>query len=698
MQKNLFTGRVKFTFFLIFVLSISASSHAQWVRKANAFQFRSDLSGSIVYNSRIYTFLGFNDPLRHSDPTSEVYDPVADSYTLLAPIPDGASMTHESVVLIDNTVWLIGGLVGQNPGPLTSAVWIYNITSNSWSKGPQITDPATGQPLLWAAGGAALLGRTLHVFGGFVIDACNHDQSEYHLTLDVDTWLADTTKPGEWKNELAPLPIKRNHFSTVVLGGKIYAIGGQFGHDCGGGQEQPYSHVYDPATDVWTELPLLPAGRSHAEGGSFAIDGKIYILGGQDEKGASTDKVTIFDPAGSNGTGSWTDDLSMTLPHKLEGGTAKIINSALIYSHGGLTTSSNPRKLTYARAVVRNPVYKLGFSAGCLQLTADSGSSVKGKTLLFTIDSSTGYTTSSNANWLTITKNATGTAKPNAADIEITANTAGLAPGNYSGIVTAAGAEAGTTYAPATYCVNLTVKSTAPGLQTLEAETAVLNAVKVSSNHSGFSGTGFADYIHPSGDYIEWSVNKTVAASTLLSFRYANAKETDRPLQLEVNGVAVNPSLSFPTTGAWINWATVTAAVNLNAGINTVRLTAIGYSGPNIDYLAYANDTSIVTAQRQALEKNRISASSDLLNVSVSPNPASGNARLVLNSSSALPVDIEVTDMSGRTYKKTKFSPTGSNIFNLSVNDLPPGTYVVKVRQGNNLKSTKMIVQNRGLR
>jgi len=698
MQKNLSIHRLKFTFFLISVFLISVSSHAQWMRKVNAFQFRSDLSGSVIYNSRLYTFLGFNDHFRHSDPTSEVYDPVTDSYTLLAPIPDGASMTHESVVLIDNTVWLIGGRVGQNPGPLTSAVWIYNITSDSWSQGPQLTDPATGQPLLWAAGGAALLGRTLHIFGGFVIDACNHDQSEYHLTLDVDTWLADATKPAEWKNELTPLPIKRNHFSTVVLGGKIYAIGGQFGHDCGGGQEKPYSHVYDPATDSWTELPLMPEARSHAEGGSFAIDGKIYILGGQDEKGASTEKVTIFDPAGNNGAGSWTDDLSMTLPHKLEGGTGKIINSTLIYSHGGLGTSANPRKLTYALEVVRNPVYKLGFSSGCLQLNADSGSSVKGKTFLFTIDSSTGYTISSNTNWLTVTKNVTGTATPNAADIEITANTAGLAPGNYNGIITATGAEAGTPYVPATYCVNLTVKSTAPGLQTLEAETAVLNGAKVASNHPDFSGTGFVDYIHPTGDYIEWTVNKAVAASALLSFRYANAKETDRPLQLEVNGVLVNPGLSFPTTGAWTNWAAVNAAVNLNAGVNTVRLTAVGYSGPNIDYLAYANDTSIVTALRPALEKNRIPASSDLLKVVISPNPASGNARLVLNSSSALPVDIEITDMAGRTYRKTKFSVTGSNIFNFSVSDLPAGTYVVKVKQGNNLKSSKMIVQNIGLR
>lgn len=697
MKKKLFLVKWKITLLAISFISLSISSFAQWIRKANAFQSRSDLSESVIYNSKVYTFLGFYNRERDPDPTSEAYDPATDTYTLLAPIPEGAAETHQRVVLVDNTVWLIGGRLGQNPGPLTSNVWIYNITSDSWSRGPQLKDPATGEPLLWAAGGAVLLGRTLHLFGGFVIDACDHDQSTYHLTLDVDTWLADKSKSAEWKNELTPLPIKRNHFSTVVLGGKIYAIGGQFGHDCGGGLEKPYSHVYDPATDTWKELPLLPNARSHAEGASFAIDGKIYIAGGQDENGASTDKVTIFDPAGNNGAGSWTDDLSLTLPKEYEGGTAKIINNTFIYSYGGELSSANPRKKTFTQTISRNPVYKLGFSSGCLQLNADSGSSVKGRTLLFTIDSTKEYTTSSDVNWLRVTKNAAGTATPNAADIEITANTAGLAPGNYSGTITATGSEAGTAYASATYCVNLTVKSVNAASQTLEAETAALDGAKVGDNHPDFSGTGFADYIHLTGDYIEWQVNRSEAGLALVSFRYSNGKEPDRPLQLEVNGVAINTNLSFPSTSTWTKWATVTVTAYLNAGANTIRLTAIGYSGPNIDYLTYTNDNSSAAVQRPGVEKSRVFATPNILKAYVSPNPASGNAKLILNTTSLLPINIEVIDISGKIYKQIKFSNTGANIFSFSVDDLSAGIYIIKIRQGNNFKTTKMIVQNRSV-
>lgn len=694
MKTNLSFLKLRIIVFFLAVASIYTSSSAQWVRVSDGFQFRSDLSESIVYNSKLYTFLGFHDHYRNTDQTSEAYDPATDTYTLLAPIPDTASETHEKVVLIDNTVWLIGGRVGQNPGPLTSAVWIYNITTDSWSKGPQLKDPATNKPLLWAAGGAALLGRTLHIFGGFIIDACNHDQSKYHLTLDVDSWLADTTQPADWKNELAPLPIKRNHFSTIVLGGKIYAIGGQFGHDCGGGLEKPFSHVYDPATDSWKQLPLLPEARSHAEGGSFAIDGKIYIVGGQGEDGASTDEVTIFDPAGNNGAGAWKNDTSFTLPERYEGGTAKIINSTFIYSHGGEGTSANPRKKTYIRPVVRSPKYELGFSKGCLQLNADSGTAVTGSTLLFTIDSSTNYSTSSNADWLTVTKNAAGTATPSAVDIEITANTAGLAPGRYNGTITAAGIENDTTFLKATYCVSLTVKSNGAASNVLEAEKATLNGVKISRSHAGFSGSGFADYVNPARDYIEWTFNKPESDSALLIFRYSNGKDTDRALQLEVNGVAIDSILSFSSTGSWTHWDEVTTNVRLNAGSNTVRLTAIGNSGPNIDYLIYTNNSSNASLRKAAL-KSIVGKSAHLLKAYVLPNPASGNAKLMLRSSSALPVNAEIIDMSGRLYKKFSFFVNGSGKCSFSVNDISSGMYFIRVRQGNELKTLKLIVANK---
>jgi N-acetylneuraminic acid mutarotase len=350
-----------FVFLLLHILPASA----QWVRKTDALKKRSEVT-SVVYNNKLYCFIGFGNSSLDVEPSSEVYDPATNTWSLLASMPSGKTVTHQGVTLVDNTVWHVGGRVGKAPGPLTSEIWIYNITTNSWSPGPQLRDPATGNLLFWGGGGAALVGRTLHVFGGFAVDACNNDQDKFHLTLDVDTWLSNPAGPVQWQNTRKPMPIKRNHFSTTVLNGKIYVLGGQFGHDCGGGQDKQYSHVYNPIANTWTELTTMPTPRSHAEGGIFPLDGKIYLVSGQGSNGVSTNKVTIFNPEANNGLGSWAEDASMVLPNGYEGASAKVVNSTFIVSHGGIGASTNPTNLTYSRSIARNPVYKLGFTATCL--------------------------------------------------------------------------------------------------------------------------------------------------------------------------------------------------------------------------------------------------------------------------------------------------------------------------------------------
>ncbi|QNF33731.1 carbohydrate-binding protein [Adhaeribacter swui] len=124
---------------------------------------------------------------------------------------------------------------------------------------------------------------------------------------------------------------------------------------------------------------------------------------------------------------------------------------------------------------------------------------------------------------------------------------------------------------------------------TLEAEKAVLNGAVESNNQEGYTGTGFADYVQASGDYIEWTVNATTAGSFMFQFRYANGGTTNRPLKLEVNGETVASNLAFVPTGGWAQWSLSATSVYLMAGENKVRLTTIGYNGPNLDNLNYSS-------------------------------------------------------------------------------------------------------------
>jgi hypothetical protein len=125
----------------------------------------------------------------------------------------------------------------------------------------------------------------------------------------------------------------------------------------------------------------------------------------------------------------------------------------------------------------------------------------------------------------------------------------------------------------------------APVVTIYEAENALLSGPVVASNKAGFTGTGFADYINASADYIEWTVTAATAGQNTLKFRYANGGTTSRPLLIAVNGATVASSLAFPATGAWTTWSTVSLTANLNAGTNKVRATAIGSSGGNVDHL-----------------------------------------------------------------------------------------------------------------
>ncbi len=120
-----------------------------------------------------------------------------------------------------------------------------------------------------------------------------------------------------------------------------------------------------------------------------------------------------------------------------------------------------------------------------------------------------------------------------------------------------------------------------------QAEDATLSGPSVKSSHSGYEGTGFADYPGGSGSnvYIEWDVTVGAAGVYHTDFRYALGSG-NRPLEFKVNGGVVSSALPFTGTGGWGSWGTQQQLVYLNAGSNTIRLTALNNAGPNVDCLA----------------------------------------------------------------------------------------------------------------
>ncbi|MFF5209677.1 CBM35 domain-containing protein [Streptosporangium sp. NPDC000396] len=125
-----------------------------------------------------------------------------------------------------------------------------------------------------------------------------------------------------------------------------------------------------------------------------------------------------------------------------------------------------------------------------------------------------------------------------------------------------------------------------------QAEAAALSQASVATNHTGFTGTGFVDYVNAPGGSIEWTVNVASAGAHTLTFRYANGTTAARPMDVSVNGTVVATGKAFPPTVNWDTWADTVVVATLNAGVNTIRATGTGSAGgPNVDRLAVSGSS-----------------------------------------------------------------------------------------------------------
>lgn len=103
--------------------------------------------------------------------------------------------------------------------------------------------------------------------------------------------------------------------------------------------------------------------------------------------------------------------------------------------------------------------------------------------------------------------------------------------------------------------------------------------------HSGPTGTGFVDTRNEPGSYVEVVVNVEIAGPHTVGIRYVHNKPDDRSATVSLNGAVVTSSLAFPQTGGWTVWRTVSTRLQLGAGRQVIRLTALKAEGlANIDH------------------------------------------------------------------------------------------------------------------
>ena len=138
---------------------------------------------------------------------------------------------------------------------------------------------------------------------------------------------------GQWR-ELPDGPRVRDHFSAVVIEGRLYLVGGRniSYHEPGNftaffGAVIPEVDFYDFQTGTWSTL-LAKLDVPTAAGGLAALDGAIYYFGGETSRQTAHAETHRTDPE----TGEVT--LVASLERGRHGGGAAVLDGKTYFATG----------------------------------------------------------------------------------------------------------------------------------------------------------------------------------------------------------------------------------------------------------------------------------------------------------------------------------------------------------------------------
>lgn len=213
-------------------------------------------------NNKIYVINGYDNLLSTELNTMEVFDLATCRWSSLT----GPSEAASEVCAVSNgtSIFLFG-----NSG--TANYQKYNIATGVWSN---ITNPPnkTDNPSCCWDGN-----NTIYLIGGY--SGAGYKRYTYAYTIDTN---------GFSTKAVLPPSSGRGWGTCQYYGGKVYYIGGE---DTTAARANVYE--FDCAGNTWTTKTPMPAARVSLA--SVIVGSKIYVLGGKDAAGAEQASVFIYD-------------------------------------------------------------------------------------------------------------------------------------------------------------------------------------------------------------------------------------------------------------------------------------------------------------------------------------------------------------------------------------------------------------------
>jgi N-acetylneuraminic acid mutarotase len=215
-------------------------------------------------DGRIYAIGGCLESHGYGGTTSvEVYDPVTDAWTEVAPLQTGRT-GHKAITTPDGRIYVMGG--HNLPLGHLNSMEIYDPATNTWVSGPPMT-VARQQ-----------FGATLGTDGKiYIIGGSDQWRSGIMDTVEIFDPATGTWTFG------APMPTPRDGVAaTVGSGGLIYAMGGWTGNFPHHGDVTELVEIFDPKKNEWYPSTQMlreqysPAAVTDSKCRIFAIGGGAY--------------------------------------------------------------------------------------------------------------------------------------------------------------------------------------------------------------------------------------------------------------------------------------------------------------------------------------------------------------------------------------------------------------------------------------
>jgi peroxiredoxin/N-acetylneuraminic acid mutarotase len=309
---------------LLFTTAALAQMPTSPWKKAAPFPEPDEELYGVACNGKMYVIGGWGDGKARG--ANYEYDPATDKWTKKKSMP--RPVHHAALASTNGKIYVSGGFIPPENTQIPTGgawqpiedMWEYDPAADSWKA-------LAPMPTKRGAAVAAEAGGKIYVIGGATTVEGSKDP---FFTFMGPARVLSTNEvydpaTNKWESR-TPMAEPRNHAFAGAVNGKIYVIGGRTGHGfIMTATNTNVVEAYDPVGDMWSgPLERMPTARS---GGGWGTDGRrIYVAGGEVTTAQLVGAfrgVEAYDPA----TNSWMTLPSMPMPR--HGVAGAVINNEL---------------------------------------------------------------------------------------------------------------------------------------------------------------------------------------------------------------------------------------------------------------------------------------------------------------------------------------------------------------------------------